>query len=194
MPFYLHAGVCTRPDTRKFAALTALLIGRRGFLNVVVQLTEGGRRIHSIRRLVQDVPSPLKIFKFEMGFLFPLQLPDMDKFPEHDPRCGRETEGQWYSQQQDIALADAPELSQRFFAEVFNEFPALATSVVFWRWSVGPDHLCVVFNFSSGGFGVQIDSPLEYIYVWGAGEHGEYGDWMGVRLASALDHVRTFTG
>jgi hypothetical protein len=25
VPFYLHAGVYTRPDTRKFAALTALL-------------------------------------------------------------------------------------------------------------------------------------------------------------------------
>jgi hypothetical protein len=63
----------------------------------------------------------------------------MDKFQEHDPRCGRETEGQWYSQPQDIALADTPEFSQRFFAEVFNEFPALATSVVFLRWSVQPD-------------------------------------------------------
>jgi hypothetical protein len=79
------------------------------------------------------VPSPLKIFKFEMGFLFPLQLRDMDKFQEHDPRCGRETNGQWYGQPQDIALADTPEFSQRFFAEVFNEFPALATSVVFLR-------------------------------------------------------------
>jgi hypothetical protein len=86
---------------------------------------EGGRRIHSIRRLVHDVPSPLKIFKFEMGFLFPLQLRDMDKFPEHDPRCGRETEGQWYSQPQDIALADTPEFSQRFFAEVFNGIPSI---------------------------------------------------------------------
>ena len=129
--------------------------------------------------------SPLKIFKFEMGFLFPLQLRDRDKFQEHDPRCGRETEGQWYSQPQDIALADTPEFSQRFFAEVFKEFPALATSVVFLRCSVGPDHPYAVFNFSSGGFCVQIDRQLEYIYVWGAGEHGEYGDWMGVRLAES---------
>jgi hypothetical protein len=118
----------------------------------------------------------------------------MDKFQEHDPRCGSETEGQWYSQLQDIALADTPEFSQRFFAEVFNEFPALAANVVFLRWSVQPEHLYSVFNFSSGGFGVQIDPGLEYIIVWGAGEHGEYGDWMGDgddRLASALDHVRT---
>jgi hypothetical protein len=120
-----------------------------------------------------------------MGFLFPLQLRDMDKFPEHDPRCGRETEGQWYSQPQDIALGDTPEFSQRFFAEVFKEFPALATSVVFLRCSVGPDHPYAVFNFSSGGFCVQIDRQLEYIYVWGAGEHGEYGNWMGVRLAES---------
>ncbi|MEG5036055.1 hypothetical protein [Microcoleus sp. AT3-D2] len=128
-----------------------------------------------------------------MGFLFPLQLRDMDKFPEHDPRCGRETQGLWYSQPQDIALADTPEFSQRFFAEMFKEFPTLATNVVFLRWSVQPDHLYAIFNFSSGGFGVQIDPGLEYIIVWGAGEHGEYGDWMGDgdRLASALDHVRT---
>jgi len=96
-----------------------------------------------------------------------------------------------YSQPQDIALAATPEFSQRFFAEVFKEFPALATSVVFLRWSVQPDHPYAVFNFSSGGFCVQIDPGLEYIIVWGAGEHGEYGDWMGDRLASALDHVRT---
>ena len=40
---------------------------------------------------------------------------------------------------------------------------------------------------------MQIDRQLEYIIVWGAGELGEYGDWMGDddRLASALDHVRT---
>ena len=117
----------------------------------------------------------------------------MDKFQEHDPRCDRETKGQWYSQPQDIALADTPEFSQRFFAEVFKEFPTLATSVVFLRWSVRPDHPYAVFNFSSGGFYVQIDRQLEYIIVWGAGELGEYGDWMddGDRLASALDHVRT---
>jgi hypothetical protein len=127
-----------------------------------------------------------------MGFLFPLQLRDRDKFQEHDPRCGRETEDQRYSQPQDIALAHAPVFSQLFFAEVFNEFPALATSVVFLRWSVQSDHPYSVFNFSSGGFCVQIDrQQLEYIYVWGAGEHGEYGNWMGDRLASALDHVRT---
>jgi hypothetical protein len=38
VPFYLHAGVYTRPDTRKFAALTALLHPSGGFFNVVVQL------------------------------------------------------------------------------------------------------------------------------------------------------------
>jgi hypothetical protein len=80
----------------------------------------------------------------------------MDKFPEHDPRSGHQTTGQWYSQPQDIALADTPEFSQRFFAEVFKEFPTLATSVVFLRWSVGPDHLYAVFNFSSGGFACRL--------------------------------------
>jgi len=39
VPFYLHAGVYTRPDTRKFAAVTALLHRSGGFLNVVVQVT-----------------------------------------------------------------------------------------------------------------------------------------------------------
>ncbi|MEG4500201.1 hypothetical protein QUB05_24175 [Microcoleus sp. F10-C6] len=40
---------------------------------------------------------------------------------------------------------------------------------------------------------MQIDPGLEYIYVWGAREHGKYGDWMGDRdrLASALEDVRT---
>ena len=28
---------------------------------------------------------------------------------------------------------------------------------------------------------MQIDPGLEYIIVWGAGEHGKYGDWMGDR-------------
>lgn len=115
----------------------------------------------------------------------------MDKFEEHDPRCGRETRGQWWREPQDIALARAPAFSQRFFAEVFNEFPALATGVVFLRWSVQPSDLYAVFNLSSGGFVVQIDPFLEYIIVWGAGEHGEYGDWTGERLTDALDHVRT---
>ena len=32
VPFYPHAGVYTRPDTRKFAAVTALLIGWGDFL------------------------------------------------------------------------------------------------------------------------------------------------------------------
>ena len=32
VPFYLHAGVYTRPDTRKFAAITALLHGFAVFL------------------------------------------------------------------------------------------------------------------------------------------------------------------
>jgi hypothetical protein len=34
VPFYLHAGVYTRPDTRKFAAVTALLHRSGVFLNV----------------------------------------------------------------------------------------------------------------------------------------------------------------
>ena len=114
----------------------------------------------------------------------------MDKFEEYDPRCGK-TKGQWWSEPQDIALARAPAFAQRFFAEVFKEFPALATSVVFFRWCVQPEDLYAVFNFSSGGFSVQIDPLLEYIIVCGAGEHAEYGDWMGDRLTDALDHVRT---
>ena len=58
----------------------------------------------------------------------------MDKFEEHDPRYfARETKGQWCSDPQDIALARAPAFAQRFFAEVFNEFPELAAGVVFLR-------------------------------------------------------------
>ena len=93
----------------------------------------------------------------------------MDKFEEHDPRCGRETKGQWWIEPQDIALARAPAFSQHFFAELFKEFPPFATGVVFLRWSVQPSDLYAVFNLSSGGFVVQIDPFLEYIIVWGGG-------------------------
>jgi hypothetical protein len=40
VPFYLHAGVYTRPDTRKFAAITALLHGSEGFLNAAARGTK----------------------------------------------------------------------------------------------------------------------------------------------------------
>jgi hypothetical protein len=41
VPFYLHAGVYTRPDTRKFAANTALLHPSGVFLNVVARGAKG---------------------------------------------------------------------------------------------------------------------------------------------------------
>ena len=41
VPFYLHAGVYTRPDTRKFAAVTALLHPSAGFLNVAGEQGQG---------------------------------------------------------------------------------------------------------------------------------------------------------
>jgi hypothetical protein len=44
VPFYPHAGVYTRPDTRKFVAVTALLIGRRDFLM---------RRVSGVKGLVR---------------------------------------------------------------------------------------------------------------------------------------------
>jgi hypothetical protein len=50
VPFYLHAGVYTRLDTRKFAAVTALLHPSGVFLNAAVEARrspERGRTQHS---------------------------------------------------------------------------------------------------------------------------------------------------
>jgi hypothetical protein len=41
VPFYFHAGVYTRPDTRKFTAVTALLHRFTVFLNAVARGVKG---------------------------------------------------------------------------------------------------------------------------------------------------------
>jgi hypothetical protein len=41
VPFYLHAGVYTRPHTRKFATLTALVHRSGVFLNVAASGVKG---------------------------------------------------------------------------------------------------------------------------------------------------------
>jgi hypothetical protein len=115
----------------------------------------------------------------------------MDKF-EHNPLGHSWTEsGQWWREPQDIALAHTPAFAQRFFSLVFNEFPVLINSVVFWRWSVQPEHLYAIFNLSGGEFGVQIDPNLEYIMVWGEDENAEYGNWGCDPVIIAVEHVRT---
>jgi hypothetical protein len=49
VPFYFHAGVYTRPDTRKFAAVTALLHRSGGFLNAALGEAEGKRETSARR-------------------------------------------------------------------------------------------------------------------------------------------------
>ncbi len=54
---YFHAGVYTRPDNRKFAALTALLHRSRGFLNAAGERGQGfgsGDRSGGLICLVND--------------------------------------------------------------------------------------------------------------------------------------------
>jgi hypothetical protein len=108
---------------------------------------------------------------------------------EYDPRCWA-TSGSWTVEPQDAALARAPAFGRRFFAEVFRQFPALVSGVVFLRWSEQPDDVYAAFDLPGAGFGVQVDSLLEYLVVWGPGGQAEYGDWGGEQVTPAVDHVR----
>jgi hypothetical protein len=54
VPFYLHAW-CTRPDTRKFAALTALLHPSGVFLNVALQESASLVRVMAVRVLIAAI-------------------------------------------------------------------------------------------------------------------------------------------
>ena len=108
---------------------------------------------------------------------------------EYDPRRWA-TSGAWTAETQNAALARAPAFGQRFFAKVFEQFPALAVEVVFLRWSEQPDDVYAVFELPEGEFGVQVDPHLEYLIIWGPGGQAEYGDWGGDQVPLAVDHVR----
>jgi hypothetical protein len=73
---------------------------------------------------------------------------------------------------------------------MFGQFPALATNVVFVRWSKQPEDIWAFFDVTGGGFGVQVDPGLEYLIVWAPGGQAEYGDWDGDQVAPAIAHVR----
>ncbi|MCT7952987.1 hypothetical protein NG798_24620 [Ancylothrix sp. C2] len=98
----------------------------------------------------------------------------------------------WWTEPLDIALTGSPAYCQRFFAELFNEFPVLVENAVFLRWSFQPEWIYAVFNVSDNGFGVQIDTDNEYIVVWGPDGQGqaEYSDWNDDLVASAITHIR----
>jgi hypothetical protein len=64
VPFYLHAGVYTRPDTRKFAAVTALLHRSGGFLNAAGKRGSGfgsGDRSGGLICLVKDTSAAFEV-------------------------------------------------------------------------------------------------------------------------------------
>jgi hypothetical protein len=94
---------------------------------------EGERRIHSIRRLFKTCHRRSKFLNSRWGFFFPYSYEIWTSFKNTILAVAVRQRASGIGQPQDIALADTPEFSQRFFAEVFNEFPALATSVVFLR-------------------------------------------------------------
>ena len=108
---------------------------------------------------------------------------------EHDPRRWR-VSGIWADEPAADALTRTPPFGRRFFAAVFAEFPALATTASFLRWSEQPGDVYAVFDWPGGGAGVQIDPDLEYIIVWGAGGQAEYGDWGADQVPPAIDRIR----
>ncbi len=109
----------------------------------------------------------------------------------HDPR--REaTGGEWTEEAREEALARAPEFGRRFFDEAFARIPALADAVTFLRWSTQPDDIYAVVELP--GFSVQIDPALEYVIVWTATPHAEFGDWSGDQVEPALALVAEILG
>ena len=107
---------------------------------------------------------------------------------EHDPsRWDRA--GTWAVESRGAALSRTPEFGRRFFQAVFDEFPETAV-VRFLRWSEQPGDVYAVFDLPEGGAGVQVDSDLDYIIVWGADGQVEYGDWGADQVSPAVDHLR----
>ena len=107
----------------------------------------------------------------------------------HDPRRWG-VSGTWTVEQQDDAIACTPPFGQRFFSILFREQSHLRQCVRFIRWSTQPDDVYAVFDIPGGGAGVQIDSGLEYIIVWGAdGVPREFGDWGEDHVPLAIAHL-----
>jgi hypothetical protein len=111
----------------------------------------------------------------------------------HDPRR-ESTRAEWTEEAREEALARAPEFGRRFFDEVFARFPAVAGAVTFLRWSTQPDDVYAVVDLSDRGFTVQVDPTLEYVIVWTAATHAEFGDWDGDQVEPALALVAEILG
>lgn len=108
----------------------------------------------------------------------------------HDPRQWG-VSGIWADEQYEDAISRTPPFGQRFFSILFKEQSYLRLCVRFMRWSVQPDDVYAVFDIPGGGAGVQIDSCLEYIIVWGAnGFPREFGDWGEDHVLLAIAHLR----
>jgi len=98
--------------------------------------------------------------------------------------------GSWTVEASDVALGRTPPFGQRFFAELFAEYPTLVGRATFMRWSVQPSDIYVFFD-PACEFSVQVDVGLEYLIVSGPpDEVGEFGDWDGDQVAPAMDQVR----
>jgi hypothetical protein len=98
--------------------------------------------------------------------------------------------GAWTVLPEDAALARTPAFGRRFFAEMFEQYAALAATAVFLQWSEQPEDVYAFFDVPESGFGVQIDPHLEYIIIWGASGTAEFGDWDGDQVPPAIAHVR----
>ena len=107
----------------------------------------------------------------------------------HDPREWGMS-GSWTVESEQDALNRAPEFGRRFFDSVFAEFPTLAASTQFLRWSDQPEDVYAVFHLPAGGAGVQIDLVLDLIIVWNFNGQAEYGDWGSDQVPPAVDHFR----
>ena len=111
----------------------------------------------------------------------------------YDPRR-ESTSGEWREEAREEALARAPEFGRRFFDEVFARHPAAAGAMTFLRWSTQPDDVYAVVDLPGRGFSVQIDPALEYVIVWTATTHAEFGDWDGDQVEPALALVAEILG
>jgi hypothetical protein len=108
----------------------------------------------------------------------------------HDPRRWGASDT-WTDEQYEDAIARTPPFGQRFFSILFREQFHLRLCVRFMRWSTQPDDVYAVFDIPGGGAGVQIDSDLEYVIVWGAdGVSREFGDWGEDHVPLAIAHMR----
>jgi hypothetical protein len=108
---------------------------------------------------------------------------------EIDPRRWGWT-GTWCTEPATDALASMPPFGRRFFDAVFEQFPDVAAKAIFLRWTEQPDDVYALLFWPGGAAGAQIDPALEYIIVWSAEGHAEFGDWGTDQVPPAVEYVR----